>query len=135
MTSTEQNALPNQENVVHFGIADYMESLNWTHQIPLIREDDEFEDLALKANLLTTVSSNVVRGYLLVHHYTTAIMWSAGMRSMEPHCTFKTLQVIRDIAESPLRSTEGRGAMLVIRVPCPVLATWTYQKLRDTRDR
>ena len=132
---SDSNGLPTYGNLVHFGMAEYTESLSWTHQIPLVREDDEFEGLALKANILTTVPSNILRGYLLVHHYTTAIMWSAGMKSMEPHCTFKTMQVIRDIVESPLRSTEGRGPMLIIRVPCVALAAWTYKKLKDTRDR
>lgn len=120
---------------MYFGMREYTESLSWTHQIPLIREDDEFEGMAQKANLLTTVPSNVIRSYLLIHHYTTAIMWSAGMRSIEPHCTFKTLQTIRDIIECPLRSSEGRGAMLIIRVPSAAVATWAYKKLKDTRDR
>jgi hypothetical protein len=132
---SDQKLLKNEGNLVHFGMPEYIETLSWTHQIPLIREDDEFEFMVLRANILSTVPSNIVRCYVLVHHYTTAIMWSAGMRSIEPHCTFKTLQVVRDIIECPLLSTVGRGSMLVIRIPNHVLAAWAYRKLKDTRDR
>lgn len=132
---SDRNLLKGEDNLVHFGMPEYIETLSWTHQIPLIREDDEFEVMVLRANCLSTVPSNIVRCYVLVHHYTTAIMWAAGLRSVEPHCTFKTLQVVRDIIEYPLLNTAGRGSMLVIRIPNQVLALWAYGKLKDIRDR
>ena len=78
---------------------------------------------------------SVLRCYLLTRHYCAAIMWSAGIKPAEPHCTLKTIQIMREIIESPVRNADGSGAMLVIRIPSVELANLAFENLKSTRDR
>ena len=81
------------------------------------------------------VDVSVLRCYLLIRHYAAAIMWTAGIKPAEPHCSLKTLQIMREIMESPVRNADGSGAMLAIRIPSSELATLAYETLKNTRDR
>lgn len=78
---------------------------------------------------------SVLRCYLLIRHYCAAIMWSAGIKPAEPHCTLKTIQIMREIIESPVHNADGSGAMLVIRIPSVELANLAFESLKNTRDR
>lgn len=62
-------------------------------------------------------------------------MWSAGIKPAEPHCTLKTIQIMREIIESPVHNADGSGAMLVIRIPSVELANLAFESLKNTRDR
>lgn len=62
-------------------------------------------------------------------------MWSAGIKPAEPHCTLKTIQIMREIIESPVYNSDGSGSMLVIRIPSVELANLAFESLRNTRDR
>jgi hypothetical protein len=62
-------------------------------------------------------------------------MWSAGIKPAEPHCTLKTIQIIREIIESPVRNADGSGSMLVIRIPSAELAVLAFDSLKNVRDR
>lgn len=81
------------------------------------------------------VNLSVLRCYLLIRHYYAAIMWSAGIKPAEPHCTLKTIQIMREIIESPVHNADGSGAMLVIRIPSVELANLAFENLKNTRDR
>ena len=81
------------------------------------------------------VNLSVLRCYLLIRHYCAAIMWSAGIKPAEPHCTLKTIQIMREIIESPVHNADGSGAMLVIRIPSVELANLAFESLKNTRDR
>ena len=81
------------------------------------------------------VNLSVLRCYLLIRHYCAAIMWSAGIKPAEPHCTLKTIQIMREIIESPVHNADGSGAMLVIRIPSMELANLAFESLKNTRDR
>ena len=37
-------------DTMYFGLKEYCDSMKWTHQFPLIRQDDEFERIALRTN-------------------------------------------------------------------------------------
>ena len=90
---------------------------------------------ALNRRTTEDLDLSVLRCFLLTRHYCAAIMWSAGIKPAEPHCTLKTIQIMREIIESPVRNADGTGAMLVIRVPSVELANFTLESLRSTRDR
>lgn len=62
-------------------------------------------------------------------------MWSAGIKPAEPHCTLKTIQIMREIIESPVYNSDGSGSMLVIRIPSVELANLAFESLKNTRDR
>ena len=81
------------------------------------------------------VNLSVLRCYLLIRHYCAAIMWSAGIKPAEPHCTLKTIQIMREIIESPVHNADGSGSMLVIRIPSVELANLAFESLKNTRDR
>lgn len=81
------------------------------------------------------VNLSVLRCYLLIRHYCAAIMWSAGIKPAEPHCTLKTIQIMREIIESPVYNSDGSGSMLVIRIPSVELANLAFESLKNTRDR
>ncbi|XP_078360674.1 GREB1-like protein isoform X2 [Oculina patagonica] len=120
----------------YFGMKEYCESIKWTHQFPLVRQDDAFEKMALRTSRTTDdVNLSVLRCYLLIRHYCAAIMWSAGIKPAEPHCTLKTIQIMREIIESPVHNADGSGAMLVIRIPSVELANLAFESLKNTRDR
>ena len=34
----------------YFGMKEYCESIKWTHQFPLVRQDDAFEKMALRTS-------------------------------------------------------------------------------------
>lgn len=34
----------------YFGVKEYCESIKWTHQFPLVRQDDAFEKMALRTS-------------------------------------------------------------------------------------
>lgn len=120
----------------YFGMKEYCESIKWTHQFPLVRQDDAFEKMALRTSRTTDdVNLSVLRCYLLIRHYCAAIMWSAGIKPAEPHCTLKTIQIMREIIESPVHNADGSGSMLVIRIPSVELANLAFESLKNTRDR
>lgn len=120
----------------YFGLKEYCESIKWTHQFPLVRQDDAFEKMALRTSKTTDdVNLSVLRCFLLIRHYCAAIMWSAGIKPAEPHCTLKTIQIMREIIESPVHNADGSGAMLVIRIPSVELANLAFESLKNTRDR
>ena len=62
-------------------------------------------------------------------------MWSAGIKPAEPHCTLKTIQIMREIIESPVHNADGSSAMLVIRIPSLELSNLAFESLKNTRDR
>lgn len=44
--------IPNLETNegTYFGMKEYCESIKWTHQFPLVRQDDAFEKMALRTS-------------------------------------------------------------------------------------
>ncbi|KAK3709417.1 hypothetical protein QZH41_007131 [Actinostola sp. cb2023] len=135
-TPIEDDQYIDDQDSMYFGLKEYCDSIKWTHQFPLFRQDDAFERMALRTTRATEdVNVSVLRCYLLIRHYCAAIMWSAGIKPAEPHCTLKTIQIIREIIESPLRNADGSGSMLAIRIPSVELAMMAYESLKVIRDR
>ncbi|EDO35176.1 predicted protein, partial [Nematostella vectensis] len=134
--SLEDEQYTDDQDIMYFGLKEYCDSIKWTHQFPLVRQDDAFERMALRTTRATDdVNVSVLRCYLLIRHYCAAIMWAAGIKPAEPHCTLKTIQIIREIIETPVRNTDGSGTMLLIRIPSVELAGLAYDSVRNVRDR
>ncbi|KAJ7387533.1 hypothetical protein OS493_000864 [Desmophyllum pertusum] len=88
----------------YFGMKEYCESIKWTHQFPIEPPDDV----------------NLSCPKVLPAHSTLLCPLSCGQRVsslQSPHCTLKTIQIMREIIESPVHNADGSGAMLVIRIP------------------
>lgn len=82
------------------------------------------------------VHSMVVRSYLLIQQYTEAMMALTTTPSLRERVTPETLTMVEDLVSSPSREGfDGRGHMLLIRVPSQPLAMLIREGLEDVRNR
>lgn len=82
------------------------------------------------------VHSMVVRSYLLIQQYTEAMMALTSTPSLRERVTPETLTMVEDLMTSPSREgLEGRGHMLLVRVPSLPLAMLIREGLEDVRSR
>lgn len=82
------------------------------------------------------VHSMVVRSYLLIQQYTEAMMALTTTPSLRERVTPETLTMVEDLISSPSREGfDGRGHMLLIRVPSQPLAMLIREGLEDVRNR
>lgn len=78
----------------------------------------------------------VVRSYLLIQQYTEAMMALTTSPSLRERVTPETLTMVEDLMSSPSRECfDGRGHMLLIRVPSQPLAMLIREGLEDVRNR
>ncbi|XP_072169891.1 GREB1-like protein [Diadema setosum] len=132
-TTNDQDADPPQ---TYFGLEKYVETLEWSNRSPLLQSDDTYESVA--ASLMVRypkLHSLVVRTYLLVRQYSAALMSLAGITELCHDATSVTTKILRDLVTAPLTQPEGRGHMVVLRIPSPQLAILAHDKLRTVRDK
>ena len=46
----EDDSFVEEQDSMYFGMKEYCDSIKWTHQFPLIRQDDAFERMALRTS-------------------------------------------------------------------------------------
>nr|XP_057925153.1 GREB1-like protein isoform X4 [Doryrhamphus excisus] len=131
-----QGAAPCDE-LVYFGLGDYSRSLQWGVASPILRCDDAFEKMV--HTLLQRhphLHSMVIRSYLLIQQYTEAMMALTSSPSLRDHITPETLAMVEDLINAPGREgSQGRGHMLLVRVPSLQLAMLARERLEDVRDK
>ncbi|KAM9845471.1 GREB1-like protein [Aulostomus maculatus] len=123
--------------LVYFGLGDYSSSLQWGVASPILRCDDAFEKMV--HTLLQRhphLHSMVIRSYLLIQQYTEAMMALTSSPSLRDHITPETLAMVEDLINAPSREgSQGRGHMLLVRVPSLQLAMLARERLEDVRDK
>uniref|UniRef100_A0A3B5MK23 GREB1 like retinoic acid receptor coactivator n=1 Tax=Xiphophorus couchianus TaxID=32473 RepID=A0A3B5MK23_9TELE len=123
--------------LVYFGLRDYSCSLQWGVASPILRCDDAFEKMV--HTLLERhphLHSMVIRSYLLIQQYTEAMMALTSSPSLRDHITPETLAMVEDLINAPSREgSQGRGHMLLVRVPSLQLAMLARERLEDVRDK
>ncbi|XP_047446080.1 GREB1-like protein isoform X2 [Mugil cephalus] len=123
--------------LVYFGLRDYSSSLQWGVASPILRCDDAFEKMV--HTLLERhphLHSMVIRSYLLIQQYTEAMMALTSSPSLRDHITPETLAMVEDLINAPSREgSQGRGHMLLVRVPSLQLAMLARERLEDVRDK
>lgn len=78
----------------------------------------------------------VIRSYLLIQQYTEAMMALTSTPSLRDHITPETLAMVEDLINAPSREgSQGRGHMLLVRVPSLQLAMLARERLEDVRDK
>uniref|UniRef100_A0A8P4JZJ6 GREB1 like retinoic acid receptor coactivator n=1 Tax=Dicentrarchus labrax TaxID=13489 RepID=A0A8P4JZJ6_DICLA len=112
-------------------------SLQWGVASPILRCDDAFEKMV--HTLLERhphLHSMVIRSYLLIQQYTEAMMALTSSPSLRDHITPETLAMVEDLINAPSREgSQGRGHMLLVRVPSLQLAMLARERLEDVRDK
>ncbi|KAG7525431.1 hypothetical protein JOB18_026742 [Solea senegalensis] len=125
------------KELVYFGLRDYSSSLQWGMASPILRCDDAFEKMV--HTLLDRhphLHSMVIRSYLLIQQYTEAMMALTSSPSLRDHITPETLAMVEDLINAPSREgSQGRGHMLLVRVPSLQLAMLARERLEDVRDK
>ncbi|KAM8839118.1 GREB1-like protein isoform 2-T7 [Synchiropus picturatus] len=123
--------------LAYFGLRDYSRSLQWGVASPILRCDDAFEKMV--QTLLQRhphLHSMVIRSYLLIQQYTEAMMALTSSPSLRDHITPETLAMVEDLINAPGREgSQGRGHMLLVRVPSLQLAMLARERLEDVRDK
>ncbi|XP_036072407.1 GREB1-like protein isoform X5 [Oryzias melastigma] len=123
--------------LVYFGLRDYSSSLQWGVASPILRCDEAFEKMVL--TLLERHShlhSMVIRSFLLIQQYTEAMMALTSSPSLRDHITPETLAMVEDLINTPSKEgSQGRGHMLLVRVPSLQLAMLARERLEDVRDK
>ncbi|KAF3699465.1 GREB1-like protein [Channa argus] len=124
-------------DLVYFGLRNYSSSLQWGVASPILRCDDAFEKMVL--TLLERhphLHSMVIRSYLLIQQYTEAMMALTSSPSLRDHITPETLAMVEDLISAASREgSQGRGHMLLVRVPSLQLAMLARERLEDVRDK
>uniref|UniRef100_A0A8C5HNW9 GREB1-like protein n=1 Tax=Gouania willdenowi TaxID=441366 RepID=A0A8C5HNW9_GOUWI len=129
---------PTEEpTLVYFGLKDFSQSLQWGVASPILRCDDAFEKMV--HSLLERhphLHSMVIRSYLLIQQYTEAMMALTSSPCLRDHVTPETLSMVEDLINAPSReAAQGRGHMLLVRVPSLQLAMLARERLEDVRDK
>ncbi|KAM9719355.1 GREB1-like protein isoform 2-T3 [Menidia menidia] len=124
-------------DLVYFGLRDYSRSLQWGVASPILRCDDAFEKMV--HTLLERhphLHSMVIRSYLLIQQYTEAMMALTSSPSLRDHITPETLAMVENLINSANHEgSQGRGHMLLVRVPSLQLAMLARERLEDVRDK
>ncbi|XP_055359708.1 GREB1-like protein isoform X3 [Betta splendens] len=134
---SESQREPSPSELLYFGLRDYSSSLQWGVASPILRCDDAFEKMV--HTLLERhphLHSMVIRSYLLIQQYTEAMMALTSSPSLRDHITPETLAMVEDLINAPSREgSQGRGHMLLVRVPSLQLAMLARERLEDVRDK
>ncbi|XP_069548353.1 GREB1-like protein isoform X2 [Brachyistius frenatus] len=123
--------------LIYFGLRDYSSSLQWGVASPILRCDDAFEKMVhALLERHPHLHSMVIRSYLLIQQYTEAMMALTSSPSLRDHITPETLAMVEDLINAPGREgSQGRGHMLLVRVPSLQLAMLARERLEDVRDK
>ncbi|XP_020510331.1 GREB1-like protein [Labrus bergylta] len=136
-SNKSQQGEQSANELIYFGLRDYSNSLQWGVASPILRCDDAFEKMV--HTLLERhphLHSMVIRSYLLIQQYTEAMMALTSSPSLRDHITPETLAMVEDLINAPSREgSQGRGHMLLVRVPSLQLAMLARERLEDVRDK
>uniref|UniRef100_A0A670I966 GREB1 like retinoic acid receptor coactivator n=1 Tax=Podarcis muralis TaxID=64176 RepID=A0A670I966_PODMU len=125
-----------QDEKMYFGLNEYSKSLQWGITSPLLRCDETFEKMVnTLLERYPRLHSMVIRCYLLIQQYLEALMALTTMASLRDHSTPETLSIMDDIITTPGKDKNGRGHMLVIRIPSVQLAMLAKERLQEARDK
>ncbi|XP_077867862.1 GREB1-like protein [Saccoglossus kowalevskii] len=135
LVSLQMTNVPPPEKV-YFGLHDYIKTTEWTGRLPLLRYDDDFENAA---NALLAsyprLHSLVIRTYLLVRQYAAALMSLCGIEGVKQDTSTETFNMVEELVKCPMQNKNGKGIMVLIRIPSIQLALLAHERLRSARDK
>uniref|UniRef100_A0A8D0GT40 GREB1 like retinoic acid receptor coactivator n=1 Tax=Sphenodon punctatus TaxID=8508 RepID=A0A8D0GT40_SPHPU len=125
-----------REEKLYFVLNEYSKSLQWGITSPLLRCDETFEKMVnTLLERYPRLHSMVIRCYLLIQQYSEALMALTTVASLRDHSTPETLSIINDLISAPGKDKNGRGHMLIIRIPSVQLAMLAKERLQEVRDK
>uniref|UniRef100_A0A803U0Y4 Growth regulating estrogen receptor binding 1 n=1 Tax=Anolis carolinensis TaxID=28377 RepID=A0A803U0Y4_ANOCA len=124
------------ENKRYYGLSEFIESTLSGHSLPLLRYDSSFEAMVMAlGKRFPRLHSAVIRTFVLVQHYSAAMMAVCGLSQMKNYTTVETLEIAQNLINSSRQCPNGHGLMVVLRIPCIPLATVAYERLSHVRER
>ncbi|XP_062893592.1 protein GREB1 isoform X2 [Mobula hypostoma] len=125
-----------QENSKYFGLSDLIDSTYSAHRLPLLRYDSSFEIMVTAVQeRFPTIHSAVTWTYILIQHYSAAMMVTAGHLQMKNYSSVETLEIIQSLINSARSCPSSHGYMVVLRIPSVSLAALAYERLSQVRCR
>ncbi|XP_056669470.1 protein GREB1 isoform X7 [Monodelphis domestica] len=125
-----------QENKKYFGLSEFIESTLSGHSLPLLRYDSSFEAMVMAlGKRFPRLHSAVIRTFVLVQHYSAAMMAVSGLSQMKNYTSVETLEITQNLINSSKQCACGHGLMVVLRIPCIPLAAVAYERLYHVRER
>ncbi|PKU39434.1 protein greb1 [Limosa lapponica baueri] len=79
--------------------------------------------------------SAVIRTFVLIQHYSAAMMAVCGLSQMKNYTSVETLEITQNLINSSRQCPSGHGLMVVLRIPCTPLAAVAYERLYNVRER
>ncbi|XP_075057527.1 protein GREB1 isoform X2 [Mixophyes fleayi] len=135
-SSYSQGMEPYQGSRKYFGLSQYIESTLSGHSLPLLRYDSSFEAIVLAlGKRFPKLHSAVIRTFLLLQHYSSALMAVCGLSQMKNYTSVETVEIVQNLLNSPKQCASGHGLMVLLRIPCIPLATLTFERLCHVRER
>ncbi|XP_040204503.1 protein GREB1 [Rana temporaria] len=120
----------------YFGLSQYIESTLSGHSLPLLRHDNSFEGIVMAlGKRFPKLHSAVIRTFLLIQHYSSAMMAVCGFSQMKNYTSVETLEIVQNLLNSPKQCASRHGLMVLLRIPCIPLATLAYERLCHVRER
>ncbi|KAL4623884.1 protein GREB1-like [Arapaima gigas] len=124
-----------QEKTKYFGVSEFLESTRSGSGLPLLRYDSLFESMASAlGDRFPKLHSSVIRTYILIQHYTVALMVLSGHSRLQKHTSAETIELVRALLDSSQGCPRRHGHMVLLRVPSLPLASVAYQRLLRVRD-
>nr|XP_028578388.1 protein GREB1 isoform X2 [Podarcis muralis] len=124
------------ENKKYYGLSEFIESTLSGHSLPLLRYDSSFEAMVMAlGKRFPRLHSAVIRTFVLVQHYSAAMMAVCGLSQMKNYTTVETLEIAQNLINSSRQCPNGHGLMVVLRIPCIPLAAVAYERLNHVRER
>ncbi|OXB84407.1 UNVERIFIED_CONTAM: hypothetical protein H355_010834 [Colinus virginianus] len=124
------------ENKKYFGLSEFIESTLSGHSIPLLRYDSSFEAMVMAlGKRFPRLHSAVIRTFVLIQHYSAAMMAVCGLSQMKNYTSVETLEITQNLINSSRQCPSGHGLMVVLRIPCTPLAAVAYERLYNVRER
>ncbi|XP_025018953.1 protein GREB1 isoform X2 [Python bivittatus] len=124
------------ESKKYYGLHEFIESTLSGHSLPLLRYDSSFEAMVMAlGKRFPRLHSAVIRTFVLVQHYSAAMMAVCGLSQMKNCTTVETLEITQNLINSSRQCPSGHGLMVVLRIPCMPLAAVAYERLNHVRER
>ncbi|XP_041043354.1 protein GREB1 [Carcharodon carcharias] len=125
-----------QENNKYFGLSDFIDSTYSGHKLPLLRYDGSFEAMVTAVEeRFPKMHSAVIWTYILIQHYSAAMMVTAGHSQMKNYSSVETLEIIQSLTNSTGSCPSSHGYMVLLRIPSISLAALAYERLCQVRYR
>ncbi|XP_048387819.1 protein GREB1 [Stegostoma tigrinum] len=124
------------ENNKYFGLSDFIDSTHSGHKLPLLRYDSSFEAMVTAVEeRFPKMHSAVIWTYILIQHYSAAMMVTAGHSQMKNYSSVETLEIIQSLINSARNCPNNHGYMVLLRIPSISLAALAYERLCQIRHR